>query len=288
MTGRGRVCAPLFILGGLLLAALGHAGDVREVGFVERFSGEPGDHRILRGGQAIPVAVFAPLEVGDRISVRAPGEQLALRVGGRLIELTTESEERVLAEGPEGTLTTNLAVWVGEWISGGSGPDATRIALSTRSVALAAPSWGEGPALLVAGTRSLRLVWRGGHPPYAVELQRLEPRGGRVGAWSVEDDAQLVTPGVELLEGLYRLSLRDAAGGDVTLPLRVVGALPKGPVDGDQPLDRTLFAAWLADRGAGEWRLEAYQRLAPLRESYPPAALLADALESGVSIPTRP
>lgn len=271
-----------------VLLAVGHAAAeaVREVGFVERFTGESEHHEILREGAAVPVAVFAPLQAGDRIAVRQPGEVLVLRINDEPVELTSELDALVLDEGPEGaTIATNLAIWAGEWISGDSGPDTTRVTLSTRSMDLAAPSFGDGPVSLVAGRRALTLAWRGGHPPYELRLERVTPDASELGAWQVAEGAHFTSPRLELREGGHRLTLRDAAGAEIARELRVVATPPASPIPGDEPLHQTLSAAWLAGHEEGRWRFEAYQRVVGLRESYAPAAVLAEALEGGASAP---
>ena len=280
---RGRLAVwPLLVLL-VQLGAIGSAGEsASEVGFVERFTGEPGDHEIIREGEPVPVAVFAPLRTGDRVAVTATGETLVLRLNDEVLELTNEDPALVLEEGPESaTIATNLASWAGEWISGDSGPDTTRVALSARSVDLAAPSWGNGTARLVAGDRALALAWRGGHAPYEIVLARLSPDAAELGRWRIEDAASLRTPRVALKEGAHRLVIRDGQGAELTLALQVVGERPASPLRGDEPLEQTLSAAWLAGRDQDLWRFEAYQQVAALRERYPPAALLCDALERG-------
>jgi hypothetical protein len=191
------------------------------------------------------------------------------------------------ADSPAVILVANvLRMWSGEPVADVD-PGAPRVELAGRAVAstsLAIPLLASStPQRLVAGTRSLRVAWAGGKPPFKATL--IGPDGTSVATWATAERSAAKT--LDLAEGPYELHVTDASAREVLGAFEVTGQAPT--VDqadvGGMPRDyrQAILAARLAAMDDGAWQMEAYERLvaAPAGDA---TRLTAARLAHGLSV----
>lgn len=147
---------------------------------------------------------------------------------------------------------------------------------------------GARPCKLTAGKRALHIRWQGGAAPYRLYLLKKGGEGMRLLAETSADVRAADLPVLDLEPGDYLLVIKDAkdhaqnadplAGPATTMDLN---ALPgeERPVmpedfaaDAPEAMRALRYPIWLANRGDGEWTLEAMQLAAPLAAESPYAA----------------
>ena len=268
------------------MVATAAAAEVREVGFIEGFDGEPDAYRLERDSKDVDVRVFGVLVEGDRVAVREAPGRIRLQVGGSPVELTNPDETYVVEGTPIATPTQNVVAWLRDLVAGRSvgEPGDEGISLVSRGGGggpLRAPLLPEGGVRLGAGTRVFDLAWAGGEAPYRVRL--VQEDGTVVFDVAAAPDASLSVGRLALGPGPHRLEIRDAVGAALDTGLDVLADPPAVPAEltGDGALARTLAAAWRAQQGGGEWSLDAYQSVAGLPDDYAPARELRAALAEG-------
>ena len=92
--------------------------------------------------------------------------------------------------------------------------------------------------------------------------------------------------------GIYLLQITDAQQQRTDYTLNVVASKPTYPnelINSKLPESTRLIAQaiWLAAQEDGRWWFEAYQHVAALAESYPPARIVRDALEQRTPITAK-
>lgn len=147
---------------------------------------------------------------------------------------------------------------------------------------------GARPCKLTAGKRALHIRWQGGEAPYRLHLLKKEGEGMRMLVETSADVRAADLPALDLEPGDYLLVIKDAkdyaqnvdplAGPATTMDLNVLPVEERPVISEDFAADapeamRALrYPIWLANRGDGEWTLEAMQLAAPLAAESPYAA----------------
>jgi hypothetical protein len=211
-------------------------------------------------------------------------KQPALGLQGGAAEKRTDTAD---VDSPAVILVANvLRMWSGEPVADVD-PGAPRVELAGRAVesrSLAIPLLASPTRqLLVAGTRSLRVVWAGGKPPFKATL--IGPEGTSIATWATADRSAATT--LDLTEGLYELHVIDASAREVLGAFEVTDQAPtvdRSGIDG-MPRDYGLaiLGARLAAVDDGAWQMEAYERLvaAPAGDA---TRLTAARLARGLSV----
>jgi hypothetical protein len=283
-------------LGSLLLLAASVTTSAAT--WIVDFTGAPGDFRLERGNQTLPVAIYRQLQPADRLFVLVDDGVLSLqRDDGSRIEIRkSESPYVIRDQGKPPEAMDNL--WHGfcAWLTKQRLEDADRpvIGIYTRGEPVPPISLPLAPGAKVrlsTGTRPLYLAWQGGEPPYQVHLTNAAGK-------ELMKQSDIAAPGgntqpfktapLHLQPGQYRLIISDAQR-QVIVTVEVVPTTPLPPpatLAGitDADIRQTLQALWLASQGE-TWRLEAYQQVIPLEGHHQPARLLRYSLEKGQAPP---
>lgn len=283
-----------WLLGMMLLISLPAGAEI----WVKDFQGRAEQYQLKRSGQNLKIRHYLVLNNGDQIWVK--GQKLQLEYGNGKVVVVKPSDipYQVQDGGKAPGVLTNLVSWAGEWFKnkvedGTAQPEVTVVALVTRAIVsrtaiapITLPLTPQEPVLLVAGLRPLHLAWKGGAPPFRVQLI------GRDNKRVVLNQQGLMvrrydSPQVRLTPGIYRLTI---AGHDrninVELEVAASKALPKPPAElaataGADSARETIYALWLSAQGK-QWLLEAYQRAVLWQNQYLPARWLMYSLEKGV------
>ncbi len=303
-SGRVLAAALALVLPASLLAAEAPADPAQRAGWIDSFDGPAGGYALIRAGAPQPLGYLTPVQVGDRLEVRAADGLLRLRLGeGALTQLDQgQSPYSVPPVGAPPSLWGNLMDWASGWFTQvhAQGFPARPISAFSKGDDDTKPASGllySETVGLPAGQGPLALAWRGGTAPFRIALA---PAGGganpAAAATRLEQGGipgrEYRTPPLDLAPGTYRLTIADAAGRSLVtdllvLPVAELPAPATGAFPADLPLEvrATLDAAWLASQEDGwGWRLAAYQRVADLRD-YAPADLLRRALVEATPLP---
>jgi hypothetical protein len=137
---------------------------------------------------------------------------------------------------------------------------------------------------LVSNRTAIHIAWEGGTAPFAVGIWSGQGKkvAGREGVqdWRLR---LLISPDA-IPEGLARIVVEDGGGNRISKLITIVPvhSLPEQVAPGDLPpaLHAVVTADQLIQTNRRHWGLEAYQNLAALADSYEPARLLRDCLET--------
>lgn len=304
---RRTVVFPLIACAALAAPA---ASASESLAYVYDYNGPASAYVIERDGRNVPLTPLLPLNPGDRVSVKpaggAPGSTtknyIALTIARHPVTLYAASapycvgapdgdcSKRAgpIAAATGGNALENMLTYLGSILVG---PHDDKYADQTESM-VSRGSHGAPPIeipllsrkgqRLVAGTRQLALEWLGGTPPFDVSVYRngvtRALATGRVGARAI------ALPGVTFETGTYRVEIVDAEQQSGVAEFAVVpaDAVPKPSRDDETALAdpalsadlRTTLEAALLTRQDANWSFEAYQRVAPLAATCPPAELL--------------
>jgi hypothetical protein len=116
------------------------------------------------------------------------------------------------------------------------------------------------------------LAWKGGCPPYRVELSS---EHGTLGVQSGLHTPEYRFEHVALIPGHYSVSITDRAGASVTAPFAARIDRPAWPdalTTDRSHLGTVARALWLADVDHGIWRLDSGEVLLPLLRQHDPLA----------------
>ncbi len=283
-----------WLLGMMLMLAVPAGAEM----WVKDFQGQPEQYQLQRNDQNHKIRHYLILNNGDQIIVNGQWLELESGDGTVVVVKPYDSPYQVLDAGKAPGVLTNLVSWAGEWFKkkvedGTAQPEVTVVAIVTRTIAprtaiapITSPLTPQEPALLVAGSRPVHLAWKGGAPPFRVQLI------GRDNKRVVLNQQGLMeprydSPQVSLTPGIYRLTIADQ-DRNINVELEVVAsrAVPKPPADlaataGADSARETIYALWLSAQGK-QWLLEAYQRAVLWQHQYQPARWLMYSLEKGV------
>lgn len=265
----------------------------QEVGFVESYAPEGAALTLRRGDQIVPLRLCARILQGDRISLVQPDERVVLRLMDRKepVVVTAARGEYVVEAAPQARSLLDGA-WdsILDALNLLDSPERTRVSASIRggSGELKVPLLAE-PQTFVAGRRALTLGWLPERLPVTVAIRpaRGAPLVGEAkGLGGVWTSAPL-----DLVPGDYMVEVAARGGGKVEGRIKVVAAdkAPAIPAELSRaalpPAMRALgAAAYLALRNPPEWRLEAFQRLAPFTRDFAPADKLFWTLAEGTPL----
>lgn len=274
----------------LMLLVLTMPLPARAAVWIRDFQGEPTEYRLERNGQPLPVQYYQTLQPGDRLWVETHRVlRLEFDDGSVVAVKPADSPYTVQDTGAAPGVLANLIAWAGDWLQTHA---ETTASLVTRSdgATIALPLIPAPPARLEAGTRALSLAWSGGKPPFHVSLERQADKIVALNEPGVTLE-RFSSPPLDLIPGLYELTILDGRGAKTVASIEVVTAaeLPAAPGElaaaaGADSLKATVHALWLAAQGES-WLLEAYQRISPWREQHEPARWLMDSLEKGIRPP---
>jgi hypothetical protein len=275
------------IVGGILLLTMARAASADA--WIESFTGDAGDYRIVRGDQPVGVAILGTLVPGDAVSVLAPDREIVIVYQtGEAVPIRSGEEPHVVSGSAEApSAIQNLIRWSMDTIKGWYEKDyeMTRAAgVITRSTvsAITFPLFrGEGS--WVGRRESMEISWAGGLPPYQVKLQRID---ALVAADKIDANSTAIKVS-NLAAGEYLLTVDDGwrrgSARFTVVPPEHIPAAPVAGVDADPRLRGIIEAMWLAQHEQGEYTLEAFQQLRALGEDYPPAKVATGALLKGLS-----
>lgn len=138
-----------------------------------------------------------------------------------------------------------------------------------------------------AGTRPLRVAWRGGEGPFQITLWRANAALPLATHDNVVEN-QATLDETDLKPGTYQIRVKDSANRHQEGNFTVVDSsdLPPLPTElenyqEEDPPKPLLEAGWLATQEGGKFVFEAYQRISPLALMNPEANQLKVRLEKG-------
>ncbi|HYI49484.1 MAG TPA: hypothetical protein VEX35_13575 [Allosphingosinicella sp.] len=198
------------------------------------FSGDTVGYRLSRDGVRMRFGLYTPLRHRDRIEVLARAGAIALRTEtGSVVWLRARQGPRCISRRGGRSVVGNLIEQIGEmatqrqmtaWLGIGRGDDVNQ------PFRLAPGDLASGNALVAGGDRRFGLVWRGGAPPFSLEI--VGPHGQLISETGIYQRIVIFERPRRLVPGhLYRVLVRDARD------MRAEGAFRTLPVD------RTLLAA---------------------------------------------
>ena len=175
------------------------------------FQGGPGQYRLLRRGQQVPIGRFMDLLDGDSLQVLQPAGQLSVQLADRSLWRMGRGHGRRCVQRPAAGMLPNILRRFGElisttlslpWTGIGRGDD-------DEPFAFGLPDLAAGTAVISAGERRLALFWHGGAPPFSVLVR--DDRG-----------TALVREGenVPIYPRLLRLRPRQVAPGEYYVEVR--------------------------------------------------------------------
>ncbi len=286
-----------FLLPFLALALLGATAASAErvqTGFVEGFDGSADGYAIERGTESIRVSVLTPVEVGDQIRVHEDDGAIRLMLGGTRSTLIQHAQDGFVVRGGErgATVLGNLADWLFAWAVPSNAPGSNmRVSLTTRGLQELESQLCDPEVIqqIRAGRDTMRVAWSGGVLPIRVELWEGETLRSLTTSFDAAR-ALLAFPRAQV-SGPREIRIVDASGQQISWQVAEVAAGVQRPLalesNGLPPVERIMGALERLAEGGAAARLEAYQEFSEMSGSYPPAAVLLDALEAGRS-PNRP
>lgn len=258
--------------------ACGFVSDVRPVG---------AQVEIERDGQRIPAAAWTTLRRNDRIIIQSDGISAEIKTNTKPPRSIGMAQSPfVLTEcldlpGP----VANAVQYVRDLVGGDR---MTTLGWEAGTRGDGAPievAFLGSRARLAAGERIVSLVWRGGSPPFSVDVRG--PGGSSVASEKNVAGRRISTPRIALVPGVYRVGVADAhtsaSGTFEVLPANVVAVPPTRIAEWttDSGVGTILRSLWLSDSGVdgGKWRFEAWQRLREVAERYEAARVASLGLE---------
>ena len=249
-----------------------------------------------RSGHAVPPALLLPVQPGDRFIVHGNGNSLSLQCGNRRIHVTERESPFVVpaSSSPPGFLSrlSDLLLDLGSRLTTQQAKSMTTVSTSSRGEyePLSIPLLQDRTSHLVSEIDTLSLAWRGGTPPYSVQVVGTQPDGRPIAEQSsvqqVRTRLALIGP---LPIGFMRVQVTDRDGSlaqgmfEVVPPARLPAIDPSlKDADIPKPLQTLLATDGMLKTNAAEWSFHAYQRVAPLAFTFEPARMLRDCLENPV------
>ena len=198
-----------FIIGIFLL---GLAPNVDAAFWVVDFKGSPEGYAIERGNAEVPLEKLMLLHGGDLVIVHDAAGEVTLvdQANTHHILSANDSPFSVPESEPSPRLLSNVRDWVASWWNTrGSQSTTTTAAISKGGLDPVFVGNMHDTAMVLSGTRGLRVSWRGGIAPF--DLQLASSTGGVLAELSGLDEFAAALPNVSLRPGSY--SLRVSGGG---------------------------------------------------------------------------
>lgn len=242
-------------------------------GVILDYIGPVGDYRLVRSGSPLAIAVYRELKSGDDLRILSPTGRLSVGHGDGSIRQLNASDGRVcFSKGSAPSWIGNLWARFGELIAkarNGEGGLITR----DGDLHLAPADLARGTALVISGQRPFALLWGGGVAPYTVSV--VGSSGAIVSESNLSATMLRLKDSRNIAPGMYRVMVRDAAGGQVAGQFRAV--VQPGPTTAVSP-DAAILAAGEALSRGDDRRFEAFLLLAPHRASDKSVAAMVDVL----------
>jgi hypothetical protein len=278
----------LFIDGWIAQAATDSLSS-RDIGYIERIVGDLKDIRIDRHGESLQPAILLPLRTDDRVFLK-PGSEVHLQLGNRRVLIADkDSPYRVpTVDAPPAFLTRlrSTLVSLGAKLTSQYVRSSVPVSTSSRGHEgpLSMPVVDDEVSRLGSHRTAVHVAWEGGTAPFSVAMLS-EQEKKLAGQTGVQDwRLRLLLPTGAIPEGRARIVVEDGAGGRISKLIQVVPvqSLPQRVAQGDvpPPLHTVVAADQLIQTNRRHWSFEAYQELAALADSYEPARLLRDCLET--------
>jgi hypothetical protein len=255
--------------GAFTTGAAAQAGD--EIGVVAEYRPVTGRFVLLRGPRdSVAIKLGTVVRVGDAVTLPAGASVMVQRPRTEALVLRGPGRQVVPASPRLGALASffralpnlfddsyrqsRMAAGRGQTQCPNAGTEAAAIEFP-----MLVPE-----ARIAAGPRDLPLAWRGGCPPFAVQLQA---SGTTVAHRDGLSAPQVRLDGLILRPGPLQLTITDAAGQRLAGVIEVMTSVPISP--SEIVADTTAFgvlahAAWLAETDGGRWQFDAFERLRPL------------------------
>jgi hypothetical protein len=270
----GRILTSLCIVIACCLSfASSMAGDVAQIGVIVDYSPPGASLYLERAGVKQPVRIATVVQAGDKIELPASAAVTVELADSRRLNPTGPGTW----EAPDAPALGSIATFFHR-VALVMEPDYRLTASAiTRDVKLCKPApirvlvLPEG-ARVMAGERGLSLEWKGGCPPYRLELTSDH---GVLGVQSDLKTSEYRFEHVTLNPGAYAVSISDRAGTSVTVPFTARSERPAWPdalTSDTTHLGTVARALWLADVDQGVWRLDSGELLLPLRRQHDPLA----------------
>jgi hypothetical protein len=261
----------------------------QEVGFIEDYAPDGAALTLQRGDQIVPLRLFTRVLQGDRIRLVRPDERVVLRLMDRprpIVVTAARGDYVVQAAASARGMLDGAWDSVLDALTSLDTPERTLAAAGVRGSTdeLRVPLLAV-PQTLIAGTRTLTLAWLPERLAVTITIRPAEGAAlvsgakGMAGSWT--------SAPLDLTPGDYTVEIVPNSGKALTAGLHVVAAdtIPAIPAELTRmtlPLSmRALGAATFLAMKGPEWRLEAFQRLAPFTRDFAPAKKLSRALAEG-------
>ncbi|MBX3235512.1 MAG: hypothetical protein KF814_05125 [Nitrospiraceae bacterium] len=263
------------------------------VGYVEQLVGSLESFTIERGGSSVPLALLLPVHAGDRLVVKGAEAVAHLQCGNRRVRVTERDSPFIVP--PNAAPPTfldrlgTLLIEVGRRLTTQQARSVTKVSTSSRGEEdpLALPLLQDRMNRLPAQAKTLYLGWTGGVPPYELRVVSQQPEARElVHRMDLASQRVAVVLDQPLESGFVRVSVRDREGTQVQGVFEVAETAPPpsheelADIDLPPPLRTLLLADEWAKRDPAQWSLYAYQTVTPLADSFEPARLLRDCLET--------
>jgi len=270
----GSVIAVVFFMAmGCLAHALAIAGDAADVGVIVDYSPPGAMIYLQRGDTRQPVRIATVVQAGDKIELPASSVVTVELADSRRMSSSGPGTWEVPAAPALGSIATyfHRIALIMEPDYRVSASAITRTLKMCKGEPIVVPLLSQG-ARVKAGERGLSLAWRGGCPPYRLELK------SEHGAPRIENG--LASPEfrfeqLSLQPGIYSVSITDTVGTNVTLPFAAridAPAWPDSLAGNTSHIGTVARALWLADIDEGAWRMDSLELLVPLRREHDPLA----------------
>jgi hypothetical protein len=262
---------------------------------IEEINGSLNLFEVKRGKEKLSVFPLMVLRSGDELSVLKPEDTLLKKNQQTYIRLTfggNQSEKVIYKKLPylvkkrdtTPSIVENIAINTKTWFRSLYEHFYNTVETHTKGgieVFLIPLLTEHEIQLLVAGKRVLHFAWQGGVGPYQVGVY--QENLDKIVSHKKSDSKQVSFEG-SWLPGYYQVIIhyhdedsKKTIHGQFQVVTR---SHPK--LSGQDALNTTLQAAWLAQQENGVWRLEAYQQVFDFaEEKYQPALVLKKGLEAG-------
>jgi hypothetical protein len=245
------------------------AGDDAQIGVIVDYSPPGASLYLERAGVKQPVRIATVVQAGDKIELPASAAVTVELADSRRLNPTGPGTW----EAPDAPALGSIATFFHR-VALVMEPDyrltasaITRDVKWCKPAPILVPVLPEG-AQVLAGERGLSLAWKGGCPPYRVEVTSDH---GTLGVQSGLKMPDYRFEHVALDAGAYSVSITDRAGTSVTVPFAARIDRPAWPdalATDTSHLGTVARAVWLADVGHGVWRLDSGELLLPLRRQH--------------------
>jgi len=262
-------------------------------GWIDSYNGPAKAYTLERSGEKIPVAIYMPVYLGDRIEVSQGHELIIGKSDGSILRIDHATGKYIIQKPDDSvTLLDNFLQWAGMWFGRYTdGEQNTKVtSMVSRwddSPPISMSLFPTGQARMLPGRRTVSLYWDGGKPPFGLRMRVQDKSELVVNLEGLESGSVNIGP-IDFNVGSYYLEVYDKDEIEIVrLDIVPEGLYPEKPAEmrnASMPgtVMNNLEAMWLAGQEEGVWVLEAYQMVTDTGNEQSAAALLRKALEEGV------